>query len=274
MEDIYNAVTEIIAIPQVEKLKERLYELDLPSNIDDLGFSLPQDIWYNILLNTDVHQINKSCQTNRSTSLVCRKPQFWVAYWKLWGIPLSVFDLPQKRSDWFKLHKITTVVNHLTQLFIIEHELRHWVNVFIYFYEYPSVDVTKLLPVVSNTIRQFDEKMDEHSDSEDGEIERKIDIRLFEDDDDIVLQYYYENGNGDTVDEISFDLSMDTMIDFLIRLLYYYPKLEIVDGNGWSYTSYTSIIKSTKGTGLGSNILSRRIKFLKEHNIENDVATL
>lgn len=229
---------------------------------------ISQDTWYNILLNTDVNQINKSCQTNKLTSQICHNKQFWLDYWKKQGVPKSVFNLPESQKDWYKLYKITIIVNKLINLFINEHELtKEWIDVMINFYEYSDFDVTKLLPYITDEIINLDNEMKENED-----LDRKIIIRLFENDD-IVLQYYYEDFNGNTIDNISKEINFTILTDFLIRLFYYYPLINIEDGNGWSYTSGLSIIKLHNGSKL-NKVLYYRVNYLKQHDIENNILYL
>jgi hypothetical protein len=151
-----------------------------------------------------------------------------------------------------------------------------WIDIYIYFYEYlDDFDISKLLPSIAKDVEQLDEKMMVYKSNldEDELIERKIHIRLFEEGIDDSLQYYYEDDHGDTIDGVSLDLTLDIIIDFLIRLIYNYPRVEIDDGDGWSYVSPTSI-QSLHGNDKINKLLTHRIQFLEQYDIENKILSL
>lgn len=237
---------------------------------------IPQDTWYNILLNTDVNQIKKSCTTNQMTNKICHDKQFLFDYWSHQGIPKSVFDLPQTQSDWHKLYKITDIVDFLVKLFLSEYQTKKWwTDMIIDFDEYTDFNVIQLLPELTKEINQFEKDINNIIINLDQEEQRYVDrnlyIRLFEHDNDIILVYDYEDGDGETIDAITQELTMDMLVDFLIRLFYYYPLITLCDRHGWSYTSSSSIEHRGGMNDIGYKM---RAQLLKQHNIESKVLSL
>jgi hypothetical protein len=90
-------------------------------------------------------------------------------------------------------------------------------------------------------------------------IEKHIKI-LYEED--IILEYYYEDAEGFKINELKTTLTRDAFKDFLIRLFFYYPQVQIKDDACWSYLNYNQL-------PLGENkVLNDRKKFLQRHNIQ------
>lgn len=189
------------------------------------------------------------CKTNKLTNDICQQKQFW--YEK--GLPQSVFNLSSKISDRVKLIKITKIIDLLITLFNNDRQIDE--GIYITFYHYDHLPhVQFLLPLLINEINQLDDEMSQLYDFDD--IEKHIKILYKED---IILEYYYEDDEGFKIDEIKTTLTRDQFKDFLIRLFFYYPQVEIEDDACFSYLN---------DNRLPSNkVLNDRKTFLQTHHI-------
>jgi hypothetical protein len=127
--------------------------------------------------------------------------------------------------------------------------------------------VSLLLPQFVNEINQFDMNMNNYIndlDEDEKFIDIIIDIRLFNNDD-IMLTYYYEDAYNQVIDSFSQELTMDMLTYFLIRLLYYYPHIDMRDDHNWSYLH---VYKTN------NKILTARNQFIKQHDIDNKILSL
>ena len=200
------------------------------------NFNIDEQQWYNILLQSNADDLSNICYTNKMTKQICDNKQFWVDK----GLSLDKINISSKISDRIKLLKINDLVNNLIQLFIDEYKItKYFIGLFIYFIDEINPDVKQLLPFLTYEITQLDQRIEEYietlsDEDEIGQIEQKIYIRLFENND-ITLHYYYEDINGDEIDLIDSGLTMEQLKDFLIRLFFYHSRIDIQDDNNNSY---------------------------------------
>lgn len=82
-----------------------------------------EDLWYNILLQSHVDDLQSYCMTNTISNKICHNKHFWYDYAILHHISEQFFNLPQKPSDWIKLIKINNQVHLLLKVIVREFEL-------------------------------------------------------------------------------------------------------------------------------------------------------
>lgn len=217
-----------------------------------------KDIFYNILLKTDIDKLKNSCLTNKTSLQICLDKQFWLER----GLAPSIVDLPQNLSDWFKLFEANRIANVLFNLFIMDLEYhRDWIKINIHTKRfYDQINMTLLLSLYKLNEEETEDYLNQ-----------KIGITLFKNGD-IILDYEYINSQDDKNDVLIFKLTKNVFIDFLTRLLYYYvPSVVIEDQRGYSYIS-TVLLEEQISNAYFPNRRSyhqveSRIMFLNNHNI-------
>lgn len=228
-------------------------------------FNIHEEQWYNILLNTDLDYLKTTCLTNKKTKEICENNQFWIDK----GLPIDMINLSHKIIDRIKLVKIKNIVDDLIQLFYNE-LTKEGVYIFI-FDDNDKQDVNKLLPFWLHDIQQLDNEInllkESSSNEEDYNMTSKFLIKLFENC--IILQYGYDCFNTDIIGLLEKEVTMNQLKNFLIRLLFYNPYVNINDIYGYSFI-WTKDFVNYKNKKL----LTDRYNYSLKHDLSHRLINL
>jgi len=96
-------------------IEESHYTRDelLANELTPLPGQLPQDVIYNILLQSNIYQLKNLCFVDKYNYKICSSLYFWETIFERDGLPL--FEVHTKAEDWisdyFKIEELTTLVN-------------------------------------------------------------------------------------------------------------------------------------------------------------------
>lgn len=170
-----------------------------------------QDVWYNILLQSDIDDLKHFCITNTNTKNICYDKRFWFEKALLHHVPEQFLNLPQKPSDWIKLLTINEETDILLQVILREFELENIITISTGPYGKISHELLPFLKM------NFDLTFIGISKDYD---------KIYLDTEVLVNDDYQRYSKVTHVYEIK---------DLLIILMYHYPQLEIVDETGHSF---------------------------------------
>jgi hypothetical protein len=229
---------------------------------------LPKETWEEILLRTNVNDLEQACLTNKITNKICHNINFWKQLFNQYQIPFWVDpSLVKSISDW---------VNIINKLLYSKK------------YAYMLIDLLKYLQ--KNNVHDFFDIM--YTNSNIGDMDKVLinyqqDLVKMkneynqldnQDDADFVLDFRYENGeysfnytlqdeDGDAIEGIYEDkLTKDDMIDLLMKWFYYVyitpEETNLVDGSGFSYF-YEQLLESMSENFKPKDYKQQQYKQLK-----------
>jgi len=221
--------------------------------------------WLNILLNSDIKDIKNISLTNTTTKRICNDNYFWDEKMKYDGIT-NISSIEPTYTHWVKLYNINKKVCNLLELCKFEHHSTKS-SIHLYFY---LIGNTKIDHILSNHKDDIDDTLKEiDQDKIDDQI---LYIQLYDKDDEtIILTWYFEDENGDEIDNddevfgFEKNIKHDEVKDILAKMLYYYPNVIIKDNFGLPY-QLQSLIKMNVEPNANlpiNKILNNRIQFLQ-----------
>jgi hypothetical protein len=246
---------------------------------------------YNLLLKNDVHDLANNCYLNKNTLNICNTKQFWIDR----GLQESTLIFAHQLSDYIKLEKINNIVNHLILLFETESifldssiqihfnfwEYTIYLNHHQIKYKYSIQDIINLLP---NKMKQ--EIIQFMIDNTGIDVNYHLHIYFKNNSyNDIVfntiaLVLIYTNKWDEKLDDKIIPFTdVYQFIEFLISLLYHYPKMGITDEKHLTYI-FSSRIKNNhrrKNFGIYTKLSPKnqlRCDFINEYDIENEIKSL
>jgi hypothetical protein len=80
-------------------------------------------LWYNILIQSNLDDLQYNCMTNTITKFICYNKNFWFNKAALYGVPPQFFNLPHTPADWIRLIKIHKQSDILLQAMLREFKM-------------------------------------------------------------------------------------------------------------------------------------------------------
>ena len=194
-----------------------------------------QDIMFNLLLNSEIDNLKILYQTNKIANQICNNDFFWITKLSHNNIPIIYDEQPNNYIKWVKYYKdiqhtqlkIENIINIvLNEDFDIDYNI---LKVRVRDYE-----ILHLLPIdhlLYNKLKNLDLKQSYQD----------LRIKIL-DDDQYYISYvvYYDMPNDNFYkDEFIFTITTTKkeILQFLTKILYFCPGINITDKNGDSYIS-------------------------------------
>jgi hypothetical protein len=195
-----------------------------------------KDEWFDILLNTDVNDMQKVCYTNKNTINICTNPYFWQQKFNHDAYPLlskNNTSLQDWINEYNAIRRADRLATYLIELVTMEYVNKPSIN-----FKFNITDELMFLPSeMIHDIKNNDDYIN-HIDEPD---EIWISFNFFDycEDEECQKNHFSLNyllmANDDIIAQISYELSLND-IQKMIRLIFYiYPDIDPFDSFYQSY---------------------------------------
>jgi hypothetical protein len=213
------------------KMVKKTLKNDINENVKSL--EVPQDVWYNIMLNLKYKDLKQTCLTNKSAIKTCEDVNFWINKFNHDKLKI-IGKHPQTLKDWIKKYKIASNVNRITT--IITNMLNQDNTYTIDTYFDVEYDMNKIIPEYENEIRKARRRFGGDFLSSQG-LEIKIENQ------EIIFKFYYQDYNGGELSNFEKVITWEHLYDILYRYLHYFTSDNLMDSDNLSY-SYGDLLKN------------------------------
>ena len=189
------------------------------------------DVWFNILLNTDVNDLQKVCYTNKNTINICTNDYFWIQKFNHDGYPLFS-ENNTSLQDWINeyntIRRADRLANYLIKLVTMEHVNRPFYSKTINF-RFNTTDELRFLPNhLIHDIKNNDAYINHIADAD----EIWISLDFFDQCENEKCHFsldYLLMANDNILGQISYELSLDDIQKMIRLIFYFYPDIEPFD---------------------------------------------
>jgi len=88
--------------------------------------SNPTDIWFNVLLNSNLSDLDNLCSTNKQVYQLCNSPYFWLQKFKVDNSFMNNYQLRDSPYFWLQKFKIVNI-----PLIQYQTNFNSWINEYI-----------------------------------------------------------------------------------------------------------------------------------------------
>lgn len=186
--------------------KALVKEFGLQSDINDI-YKLPNDVLYNVLLQSDYTNIKSLCIINKYTKTLCQNEHFWKTKFNLDHINVLNNKIPKTMNEWLIEYIKVSEINHdIDMILKIKNSHNIIVNInhpnYTQLYNMFDVDLYKMYNTYDNMFLIF---------------------KFLQDSIEMNNVFFHLN------------ITLDQFKTYLLFILYHYPKTQITDETGTSF---------------------------------------
>ncbi len=186
---------------------------------------LPSDAWEEILLQSD--NLKNICMLNKTTIKICESKNFWIKKFEFQQLPYDwVNKKPQLIQDWIKQYdKLLYAKSYAKKLIeLFQHLHQIYPDEFFSIYDYAQ-EINNYYHVLSQYTKKLKklEKIKNEQQEADEAWQYVFNIRLFENNTHY-LTFYLEDDQGDEVEQIHEEKSLEEIEELLMRWLFFVYK--------------------------------------------------
>lgn len=212
--------------------------------------TIHEDLWLNILLQSDMETLKTSCRINKITTKICHKHEFWKMKFEQDGL----FYVKDQKSLNQWIHEYTKIKNAMdVSMKLVNYMIdkkRNYFNIISIVDDFDLDEVNWLTPKLNNAIKNSPKQQD-----------RSLIFKVS----DFTIQYDYtlidQYGNeldkhGNIVDDGDYmeyvdQVTKQEFIIYLAKLFYFFPKVEIInqpedDDDTDVFLSYPNLLNNPK----------------------------
>ena len=176
-----------------------------------------EDVWFNILLKTDIETMASVCLTNKIANNICTQKHFWLNKLKMHHLPFFLTKMPKSINAWIKYYKDINHANYNAKV-IISEITDMFESVSEYMSDYHKYAVFKqLLRLIPQYL--IDEKQDQY-------YKRPVYNKLEKQSQKIKLSTYFnfDIEAKEPLTEMSIEETIDVVFNLILEILYHLYK--------------------------------------------------